>query len=115
MKLGRARVLVVDGDVDVRNVIEELLVDHGFEVSQAPSPDEAVAELRRAAFDALVCHLEMLRARDDCLARRARELRPALKVIAMSAGASRATRDEADANLAKPFTRAQLIAILDPS
>jgi DNA-binding NtrC family response regulator len=108
-------VLVVDSDDDVRNVIEELLIDHGFQVRQAPSPYDAAVELRNAVFDALVCHLEMLRQEDECLARRARELRPGLKVIAMSAGGSRATSDEADANLAKPFTRAQLLAILDPS
>ncbi len=109
------RVLVADRDADVRSVVEDLLFDQGFEVRQAANTDEAVLELRDGAVDILLCHLELLRSADGRLGRHAQELQPALRVVAMSATHTQAGSDEADANLAKPFTRSQLLAALQPS
>ena len=109
------RTLVADRDEDVRNVVEDLLLDHGCEVRQAVNADEAVLELRGEAFDVLLCHLELLRSGGGRLGRRARELQPALRVVAMSAAGAQADRGEADANLAKPFTGQQLLEALRPS
>lgn len=106
--------LVVDADADVRNVVEDLLAGQGFEVHQAANPDEALLTLRLQACDVLLAPLPMLRARGGCLSRRARELRPAPWVVAMSAAGMRARRYEADATLAKPFMRTQLLAALRP-
>ena len=39
-------VLVADPDADVRDVVEDRLLDHGFEVRQAANMDEVVPELR---------------------------------------------------------------------
>ena len=109
------RVLVADGDADVRHVVEDLLIGQGFEVRQAANADEAVLELRDGAFDVLLCHRELLRSGDGRVGLSAQELQPALRVVAMSAAGAQAGRDEADANLAKPFTRMQLVAALRPS
>jgi DNA-binding NtrC family response regulator len=107
-------VLVADRDTDIRNVVEDLLLDYDFEVRQAANLDEAVRELRDGAIDVMLCHLELLRSGDGRLGRRAQELQPALRVVAMSAAGAQAESDEADANLAKPFTRSQLMAALRP-
>ena len=109
------RVLVGDRDADVRNVVEDLLLNHDFEVRQAANTDEAMLELRNGDFDVLLCHLGLLRSEDGRLSRRAQELQPALRVVAMSAAGGQAGHGEADANLAKPFTRSQLLAALRPS
>jgi len=109
------RVLVADSDADVRHVVEDLLIGQGFEVRQAANADEAVLELRDGVFDVLLCHRELLRSGDSRVGLSAQELQPALRVVAMSAGGAQAGRDEADANLAKPFTRMQLVAALRPS
>ncbi len=109
------KVLVADRDADIRHVVEDLLIDDGFEVRQAADANEALLELRDGAFDVLLCHQELLRSGDGRLGRRAQELHPALRVVAMSAGGSQARSDEADANLAKPFTRSQLVAALRPA
>jgi DNA-binding NtrC family response regulator len=109
------RVLVADHDADVRNVVEDLLFDQDFEVRQAESTDDAVLELRQGAFDVVLCHLQLLRSGNGLLARCTRELQPALRVVAMSSAGAQARTDEADENLAKPFTRSQLLAALRPS
>lgn len=107
--------LVADEDADVRSVVEELLLDRGFEVYQAASAAEAAGVLREMDFDTLLCHLELLRARGGRLGREARSLRPALWIVAMSASGGLATDHEAHANLAKPFSRAQLLAAVRPA
>jgi len=106
------RVLVVDMDAGVRSVVEDLLFDRGFEVRQAANQEFAVLELRQRVFDVLLCHLSLLRSAP--LQRCAQELRPTLWITAMSASGARARREEADANLAKPFTRLELVTSLRP-
>ncbi len=107
----RMRVLVVDRERDVREVIEDLLLDHGFEVHHASSRPEAIGALRDRRFEALLCHLSLLREEGGQLAYASRHLQPGLRVIAMSASAELAAPGEADANLLKPFTRRQLLEV----
>ena len=109
------RVLVVDGDEEVRNVIEDLLIDRGFEVHQAANADEAVLELRGNPFDVLLCHLALLRSVRSGLNQRVRALHPTPRVVAMSASGTPARSDEANASLSKPFSRSQLLDALRPA
>ena len=106
------RVLVVDPDPDVREVISDLVFDAGVEVLGVASLEGALPALERERLAVLLCHAQILCLHDGLLSRRARRKRPPLRVVAMSGGGLRAPRGEADANLAKPFTRAQLLAVL---
>jgi CheY-like chemotaxis protein len=115
MTAGLWRVLVVDGDAEVRDVVEDLLIDRGFEVHQAADEDEAVSELHTNTFDVLLCHLTLLRSGHEQLCRSVHEVQPNTRVVAMSASGAHARRDEASANLPKPFTRLQLLEALRPS
>lgn len=108
------RVLVVDADAEVRDVVEDLLFERGFEVRQAANAAEAVLELRANTFDVLLCHLPVLHSGHDPLRRRIREFQPTLRVVAMSATGARASSDEASVSLSKPFTRSQLLQALRP-
>ena len=110
-------VLVVDDDEDIRDVVEDLLSDRGFEIRQASSLDEARRELSARDFDTLLCRIEFLRSADPEFlpGPPAGATRPRIRVVAMSAGDAYALRDEADANLAKPFTRRELLAALRPA
>ncbi|MAG33519.1 MAG: hypothetical protein CL908_21795 [Deltaproteobacteria bacterium] len=111
----RCTVLVVDSDAEVRNVIDDLLFDQGFEVRLGATVEEALQELRGSRFDVLLCHLPLLRTEDEGFCHRLRELRPKSRVVAMSASGAQARGDEADASISKPFTRSQLVAALRPS
>lgn len=104
------RVLVVDADPDLREVIADLLIDPGLTVVEARDADEALQALQGDAVDVLLCHLPILRSAGGRLCRRVHALRPPPRIVAMSAIGCRAASDEADANLAKPFTRSQLLA-----
>ena len=106
------RVLVVDADRDLREMIADLLLDAKVEVLEAGSADEALLLLRGEPVDVLLCHLPILRARGGRLRRRLSSLPAPPRVVAMSASGVRATGEEVDASLAKPFTRSQLLAAL---
>lgn len=114
MTAGAWRVLVIDSDSEIRDVVEDLLFDRGFEVSQAADMNEAVLTLRDRTFDVLLCHLTLLRATGDPLSGVLRKLEPAPRIVAMSASGAHARDDEANASLSKPFTRSQLEKSLRP-
>lgn len=54
-----ARVLVVDDDGDVREVLRMILEKHGYEVVEAPSAEEAVRRFRAQRPDAILVDLMM--------------------------------------------------------
>jgi DNA-binding NtrC family response regulator len=108
------RVLVVEGDAEVREVVDDLLGDEDFEVREVANVDDALLELDKNTFDVLLCHLTLLRSARSRLSRRVDELQPTPRVVAMSASGAHALSDEASANLSKPFTRSQLLEAIRP-
>lgn len=108
------RVLVVEGDADVRDVVEDLLIDEGFEIREVANENDALVELNKNTFDVVLCHLVLLRSARNRLSRRVHELQPTPRVVAMSASGAQARSDEANANLPKPFTRSQLLEAIRP-
>ena len=105
-------VLVVDGDSEIRDVVEDLLFEQGFLVHQAADGDQAVREIRENTFDILLCHLSLLDTVREQLSRCAPALETPPRVVAMSASGAHAESDRASANLSKPFTRRQLLRAL---
>lgn len=106
------RVLVVDADPDLREMVADLLLDSQVEVVEAESADEALLALRGAHVDVVLCHLPILRARGGRLLRRLASLPDAPRRVAMSGSGERVRPGEVEASLCKPFTRAQLLAAL---
>ena len=53
------KILVVDDDPQVREVMAELLESAGYSVSRAKSGREAIESLHRGRFDVMVLDLEM--------------------------------------------------------
>jgi CheY-like chemotaxis protein len=54
-----SRILVVDDDDDVRELIELALVGEGYEVDGADSGPAALKQLAQQAYDLIVCDLQM--------------------------------------------------------
>lgn len=54
-----SKILIVDDNDDFREVVEELLVDAGYEVLSAPGPDEAREKLSKENIDLIICDLVM--------------------------------------------------------
>ncbi len=103
---------MVDRDSDIRSVIDELLMDYGFEVHQAANSHEAFLQLRQRSYHALLCHVELLKSDEGRLHRLCREVHQRMRIVAMSASGAVELNGEADEKLAKPFSRAQLLDVL---
>lgn len=115
-----ARVLVVEDEAAVLDIIEKALTKAGFEVLVARSGDEAIALWPNAeGFDVLLTDIVMPgKLQGTHLAKKLREARPDLPVVFMSGYATEATvhgnglRPE-DGRLMKPVGRADLIATIN--
>ena len=77
-------VLLVDDDVDLRDGLSEWLAGEGFSVGVAGDGIEALGEVEHAAYDAIVCDLDMPRLRGIELVRRIRGRGHDLVVVLLS-------------------------------
>jgi CheY-like chemotaxis protein len=110
-------ILVVEDDDDVRAIVEELLMDHGFHTLSAANGSEALAHMRSSAnIDLLFTDVVMpggMNGRDVAAA--AAEIRPDLKVLftsgylghALAGGGASALGPRPF--LAKPYRPAKLL------
>ena len=109
------RILIVEDDVHIANLLRMHLRDEGYEVSHAASGDEGVRLLESEHWDALVLDL-MLPGVDGLeICRRARAMTRYTPIIITSARASELHRIlglelGADDSLAKPFSMLELVA-----
>ena len=108
-------VLVIEDDDALQTMVEEVLVDGGFEVAIAPSGDEAVTLLRgqKGKYRALVTDISLRGKMEGWeLAQQAREIDPDFPVVYMSGASAADWRSKGVPNsimLAKPFAPAQLV------
>ena len=109
------RILIVEDDVDIANLLRMHLRDKGYDVTHAASGDEGVRLLESGQWDALVLDL-MLPGVDGLeICRRARAMTRYTPIIITSARASELHRIlglelGADDYLAKPFSMLELVA-----
>lgn len=116
----RPVVLIVDDDATVRSVMKLGLEKAGLQVDTAADGKQAMASLRRQAYDWVVTDIVM----PDCdgleLVQMARQRHPAVRVIAMSGGDMGRTSNYlqmarylgAAHVLQKPFGYAELVALI---
>jgi len=107
---GHATILLVEDEDMVRTVAERALTRHGYTVICAANGEEGLAKFseHRATIDALVSDVVMPTLDGPALARRVRELAPALPVLFMSGYAEEQLRRSIDMDrigfLPKPFS-----------
>jgi two-component system cell cycle sensor histidine kinase/response regulator CckA len=76
------RILIVDDEEPVRKFVDRVLSDAGYRTAVAPDGVEALELAKRAGpFDVLVTDVNMPVMVGDELARRVRQLEPAVKVL----------------------------------
>ena len=78
---GRARILLVDDDDDVRTITSDMIAELGYSVIAVGSGDEALARLRRERFDLMVTDVLMPGMNGVELARNVRKLNERLPVL----------------------------------
>lgn len=104
------RVLLVEDDQGVRELLDDVLMQHGFSVTAYGSAEEALRHV--APYDVLVTDAFLPGVDGPTLAREVRRGNPKLPVLLMSGDAGRAGElDELDAHsfLQKPFSAQALL------
>lgn len=78
------RILVVDDTKAIRGIVRNALAGRNWNVSTAESGTDAVGQLSRGVFEAVVCDLNMPEIDGFHVLRRAKEVDPTLPVIVLS-------------------------------
>ncbi len=112
------RILVVEDDADMRQLLDEFLRESGFEVTVVAGAEEALRESARAGFDVVVTDLIMPGMQGNDLLLEMRRADPHLPVVIMTAfgsveSAVEAMKHGAYYYLTKPFRMDQLLKTLE--
>jgi PAS domain S-box-containing protein len=121
VSLHGVRVLMVDDEVDARNLLEQLLEDHGAYVAAAASGDEAFHLLMTGRYDVLVSDIGMPGEDGYAFLKRVRALGPenggdtaaiALTAYARAEDRVRAIRAGFQMHVAKPVEPVELLTMV---
>lgn len=109
------RVLVVDDEASIRDLLTSTLALVEYDVETAPDARAAVARLRAATYDLLVTDLRLPGMDGLALIREARRLAPTLPVIIVTAYSTEASAIDAinlgvQGYLTKPFRIAKILS-----
>lgn len=108
------RLLVVDDDAEICELLRDILADEGFDLDCVGSDREAFSRLTEEAYDGLLLDVNLgAGVTGFDLARFARSLRPDFPVVYVSGEASRASFKTfgvpGSTFVAKPFTQDELL------
>ncbi|MGH7244813.1 MAG: hybrid sensor histidine kinase/response regulator [Phycisphaerales bacterium] len=113
VELAGLKVLIVDGDADVREWLKRALTGRGATVTEVSTADEAMALMPKVAPEVLICDVAMLGEEGYGLLRRVRESGAKVRAVALAGRAREEERRRAagfDAHLAKPVEAGELFA-----
>lgn len=102
------RVLVVDDEPAVRDLVTALLRNSGYVVETAPGGTEALEKVEAGAFDVVFTDLVMPGMKGDQLAREIKTRRPTLPVVLLTGHKPAGLSTDFACILQKPFTRDEL-------
>ncbi|HJQ71468.1 MAG TPA: response regulator [Blastocatellia bacterium] len=108
-----SRILIIDDEQFVANLLAMILTDRGHKVVKAASVEEALPLFESNEFDIVFTDLAMPQTDGITGAARIKERRPAIKVVLMSGYGAETTGDRdgkgvIDAAIAKPFDMAEI-------
>jgi CheY-like chemotaxis protein len=112
------RILVVDDDTDIRQVLQDRLNAYGYAVETAMDGAEALDALQRGDYDGMILDIRMPKIDGLEVLRRTRQSHPRLPVIMITASKvkeddDQAIREGAQELLLKPFDVAQLKQVVE--
>lgn len=114
-----ATILVADDEENFRDLLDMILGSLGHTCLGASSGAEALEKLQSEQVDLFLCDLVMGEMSGTEAMQQARDLRPELKIVAVSGAANFARQSEnglplgADAMVGKPFKIEQLAGTID--
>lgn len=112
---GRPRVLVVDDEASIRDLLSKTLALAEYDVDTAPDGRSAVANLRDRTYDLMITDLRMPGMDGLTLIHEAKRLAPRLPVVIITAHSTEATAIESvnlgvSGYLTKPFRIAKILS-----
>jgi len=123
-----ARILVIDDDADIRDLVRAMLTQSGHDVVLAVDGEDGLRQFPRQPFDLVICDIFMPKKEGLETVKELRRLAADLPIITMS-GSPPAGEGDADtgrpdylrmtatigatATIAKPFKRDRLLAIVE--
>jgi excisionase family DNA binding protein len=115
MRTGRPRVLVVDDEASIRELLSKTLALAEYEVDTAPDGRSAIERLRLGSYDLLIADLKMPGLDGLSLIREAKRLKSELPVIIITGFSTESSAIEAvnlgvAGYLTKPFRVPQVLA-----
>ncbi len=116
LQVGSRRILVVDDEREIREVLAETLRDEGFVVQLAADGAEAMQEIEREAPDLVLLDMRMPRVDGWQFAQRLRSRGITVPIVVMTAARNaKAWAEEVGAVdfLAKPFDLVDLLDVVD--
>jgi len=114
--MGAARVMIVDDDRVLTEILAQMLTINGFEVEVANNGFDAVEKARSQNFDIafMDVHMPVMNGIDSF--HEIRKLRPDARIVMMTAGREPITRRAVEAGalgpLRKPFDAARMIELI---
>lgn len=117
-----ARMIVIDDEPDLRNLLRLILESHGHQVEEAGDGREALSILRSRRFDVVITDVLMPEEDGVSVMKKIPMLQPNAKVLAISGGGPTMPADWSlkmmsmfgvDAALHKPFDEEDLIETVD--
>ena len=110
------RILIVDDHADILLMLQHLLAKSQHDITLVQDSRNALTIIQHIEFDAIIVDLMMPHLSGPDLIRKARSIRPKLRIIAMTGGDPAqfdiVGPDGADVMLLKPFSRAALFDVL---
>ncbi|MFQ5835030.1 MAG: response regulator [bacterium] len=85
VKRRKAKILVVDDDLGIRELLRELLSEEGYPVKMAQNGKEALLKARKESFDLVLTDLRMPEMDGVQLLKELRKITPDIRVIVMTA------------------------------
>jgi len=76
--MSQPRVLVVDDEIDVQEVVGDLLTEDGYDVDTVGSPNAAMDAVVRRSYDVVLCDVRLPGCRGEALAAEMIRRRPRL-------------------------------------
>ena len=114
-------ILIVEDDAELREMIKSALIRHKFTVIEAANGIDAITYFKPFATDVVITNIIMPEEDGIGVIRKLKEIKPKLKIIAMSGGGKASPRHYlelakmlgADLTITKPFQINDLISMVE--
>ena len=113
---GSGRILVVDDEQIILDLLERVLSREGYQVSTLRRPDAALSEVRAGQFELAIADLDLWRSDGSELMRLIEQASPRTAIVVMTGYPEEAivrfAREHAQGYLEKPFALEEFLAVV---